>query len=86
MSLPGLPGSLPPADPQRLALVRSWVRAALDLDDETHIMVTELACTERDCPPVETVFAVLEPGARRQWTVHGPVASLTEADVLRMLH
>jgi hypothetical protein len=81
MALPGTPGSRPRPDGAASARVRAWVAAALDPDDDRTILVSELACTEPGCPPVETVIALLGPGEREQWKLHKPVAAITETDV-----
>jgi len=62
--------------------VKRWVEAALGTSDGTIVMVTELACTEPGCPPLETVIAVLEgDGSRRQATIHKSVVDVTGHDV-----
>jgi hypothetical protein len=81
MTLPGAPGSRSRPDAAASAQVKAWVAAALAPDDERTILVTELACTEPGCPPVETVIALLGPGEREQWKLHKPVAAVTETDV-----
>jgi hypothetical protein len=76
-----LPGTNPRPDATATARVKGWVAAALPPGDERTILVTELACTEPGCPPVETVIALLGPGEREQWRLHKPVAAITEDDV-----
>ena len=42
-------------------------------------MVSELACFEEDCPPVETVFGVFEPAREKlQFKLHCSMAEVTE--------
>ncbi len=51
--------------------IKDWTREALNLSDEYSILVTELQCSEPDCPPIETVIAVLGPrGMKYQQKVH----------------
>jgi hypothetical protein len=76
-----LPGTNPRPDATATARVKAWVTAALDPGDERTILVTELACTEPGCPPVETVIALLGPEEREQWKLHKPVAAITASDV-----
>jgi hypothetical protein len=80
-----LPGTRPRPDGEATARVKAWAAAALDPDEDRTIMVTELACSEPGCPPVETVIALLGPGEPRRWKVHKPVADLTEDDVRDLL-
>jgi hypothetical protein len=75
-----LPGTSPRPDAGATAQVKAWVAAALPPDDTRTILVTELACAEPGCPPVETVIALLGDEERR-WKLHKPIAALTESDV-----
>ncbi|WP_019063689.1 hypothetical protein [Streptomyces prunicolor] len=62
------------------------MRRLLGLDEDTAVMVRQLACTEPGCPPVETVVAVLPmDGAARRWTLHVLADRITEADLRRVL-
>lgn len=62
--------------------VRGWVRYVLDLDDEVAVLVTQLACRDAGCSPVETVLAVLHPDAPQSRTLAGPAAELCASDVV----
>ena len=72
-------------DWERVATLKQWVESALALPDSATVMVTELACTEPGCPPLETVIAILEhDGAesrRRQHTFHKALGDVSQADV-----
>jgi hypothetical protein len=75
---------LPRQSPPTLML-KQTVRRLLFLDDDTGVVVRQLACTEPGCPPLETVIAVLPgDGPARRWTMHRPVEQVTEDD-LRVL-
>ncbi|MYT30401.1 hypothetical protein GTY73_16585 [Streptomyces sp. SID8354] len=70
-------GSRPQPGP-KLREVKEAVRALLGLDDDTAVVVRELACTEPGCPPLETVIAVLPMDAPpRRWTLHHPADQIT---------
>ncbi|MER6383642.1 hypothetical protein [Streptomyces sp. NPDC001127] len=59
------------------------MRTLLDLDDDTAVLIRQLACTEPGCPPLETVVVVLPmEGAARRWTLHRPADQITK-DALR---
>jgi len=76
----------PIATDPRITAVKATVRALLQLDEQTAVMVRELACTEPGCPPIETVVAVLpEAGESQRWTLHQPVEAITEADLRAVL-
>ncbi|WP_030609344.1 hypothetical protein [Streptomyces sclerotialus] len=75
-------GSRPQPSP-KVRELKEAVRALLGLDDDTAVVIRELACTEPGCPPLETVIAVLPMDApARRWTLHHPVEQVTE-EILR---
>ncbi|WEO98965.1 hypothetical protein A6P39_035730 [Streptomyces sp. FXJ1.172] len=58
------------------------MRALLGLDDDTAVLIRQLACTEPGCPPLETVVVVLPmEGDARRWTLHRPADQITEDDL-----
>jgi hypothetical protein len=62
------------------------VRTLLGLDDDTAVMIRQLACTEPGCPPLETVVAVLPAeGEARRWTLHRTADQITEDDLRAVL-
>ncbi|MBM3770306.1 MAG: hypothetical protein FJW27_03290 [Acidimicrobiia bacterium] len=72
----------PKPAPERIAAVKAWVGELFGLSDGATILVTELACKEPGCPPLETVIAVLD-GAGGQWkrSLHKAVSEVTREDV-----
>lgn len=86
MTLPGMSGARPRPDRAAVARVKAWVAATLDPDDGRTIVVSELACSEPGCPPVETVIGLLGGQEPQRWTLHKPVAAVTQDDVRRVLH
>ncbi len=73
---------------RRLAVTRlkATVRQMLQLSEVDTVMVTELACHEPDCPPRETVIAVLADGKpTQQWKFHQAAADLDEVHLLAAL-
>lgn len=74
-----------PSHPELPAL-KAAVRRLLDLSEDVSVMISELSCTEPGCPPLETVIAVLPAdGEARRWTVHLPIAQITEDDLRHAL-
>ena len=62
--------------------LKQALRDALDLPEDAVITITELACLEDDCAPVETVFGLLEPaGPQRQHKLHKATTSIDAADL-----
>jgi hypothetical protein len=66
----------------KIRQIKRWVEDLLALGPDTAVMVTELACTEPGCPPLETVIAVLGPASREQRKLHRPVADVTHEEVV----
>lgn len=62
--------------------LKETVPRLLGLDEDTAVMIRQLACTEPGCPPLETVVAVLPmDGPARRWTLHRPAVQITEDDL-----
>lgn len=73
-------------DPDKAALVKRWASEAFELPPEVTVMVTELRCSEPDCPPLETVIAVMRDDQRgpANHKLHKPLAEVTRDDVLEL--
>ena len=57
-----------------------WAAREITLSEGEGLIVSELACKEPGCPPVETVIGVLGSSARRV-TIHKQASEVTEGDV-----
>jgi hypothetical protein len=57
--------------------IKEWVRELLGAGDDATILVSEVACSEPGCPPVETVIAVMDgAAASRRYKIHAPLAEI----------
>ncbi|MFJ8314119.1 MULTISPECIES: hypothetical protein [unclassified Streptomyces] len=66
--------------------LKEAVRRTLGLDEDTAVVIRQLACTEPGCPPLETVIAVLPmDGPARRWTLHRPADLITGDDLNALL-
>lgn len=66
----------------QIAAVKEWAAELLPIPLDANLLVTELACHEEGCPPIETVIAVLEAGHKpRQWKLHKSIAEITREDM-----
>lgn len=84
MNLPGYPlgrrGS--PGGIEATRRVKAWAREVLAVEPDTVVTVTELACSEAGCAPVETVIVLLPPGERaRRASIHKALPDVTRDDV-----
>ena len=65
--------------------IKKALREALGLADDVTITVTELACLEEDCAPVETVFGLLRPDAPQlQCKLHKPMDAVDAEDLAQV--
>lgn len=85
IQLPGLGGNGPGrrSDAGQSTRIRALV--AEHVPDDVVVMVTELACSEPGCPPVETVIALMYPGKPRQFKLHKPTREVTADDIRQAL-
>ena len=62
--------------------IKATLRQALKLSDEDTITVTELACLEEDCAPLETVIGLLQDDHPQiQHKIHKPTNSIDTNDL-----
>ncbi|MCY4487496.1 MAG: hypothetical protein OXF11_10340 [Deltaproteobacteria bacterium] len=70
---------------QRVRQVKEALRAALSLPDGATVTVTELACREEGCPPIETVVALLRPdGPPLQHKLHKTTDAVDAEDLVQV--
>ncbi|MDV3125803.1 hypothetical protein M1247_12820 [Mycobacterium sp. 21AC1] len=76
--------ALPKASVEQVDALKAVVRTTLGLTIDTTVLVQQLACAEPDCPPVETVIAVLS-SRRTTWKLARPTADIAVADLRRVI-
>ncbi len=65
--------------------IKKALRTALDLPEDAMVTVTQLACLEEDCAPLETVVGLLRPGAsQRQYKIHKATDAVDANDLLQV--
>ena len=74
-------GRRPAKDPAAVDRLKGWARELLGLGEDVAVTVMQLECAEDDCPDVETVVGVLEPGSQRKFKVFKPLAEVTRDDL-----
>jgi hypothetical protein len=63
--------------------IKRALRLTLDLPDEATVTVTQLACLEEDCAPLETVIGLLRPAAPQlQHKIHKATDAVDAEDLL----
>ena len=70
---------------ERIRQIKEALRATLSLPDDTTVTVTELACLEEGCAPIETVVALLRPDAPSlQYKLHKPTDAVDAEDLVQV--
>jgi hypothetical protein len=65
--------------------IKVQVAAELGLDEQGTVMVSELACMEEGCPPVETVIVVFRSAMPKlQFRLHCAIAEITVHDIQKV--
>jgi len=77
-------GNAPRPDPAAAARVRGWAEDALARPAGLVVGVTQLACREEGCPPLETCISLHWDGRPSvAVTIHAAVAELDQDDVVQ---
>jgi len=67
---------------QALDRIRDWTRERFKLGEGDALLVTEVACSQPGCPPLETVVAFWTEGSRRHhFKVFKPAAQVLPEDL-----
>ena len=70
---------------QAVRQIKRSLHEALELPEDALITVTQLACLEDDCAPLETVIGLLRPGAPQlQHKIHKETEALNAADLAQI--
>ena len=65
--------------------IKKALREALSLSDDMTVTVTELACLEEGCAPVETAIGLLRPDAPQlQCKLHKPMDAVGAKDLVQV--
>ncbi|MGK7895793.1 MAG: hypothetical protein AB4372_19810 [Xenococcus sp. (in: cyanobacteria)] len=76
--------STPKVDPEQLQQIKDWSYQNLAIATEISISISQLQCHEPDCPPLETVIAVMT-NPPRQYKIHKSASEITEEDIKQLL-
>ena len=72
-------------DLEAVRRIKRVLREVLGLPEEATVTVTQLACLEEDCAPLETVVGLLRPGAPQlQHKIHKATNALSAEDLLQV--
>ena len=68
------------SDRHQVRQIKDWVYQKLNIDLETPISINQLKCHEPDCPPVETVIAIMTTSPK-QYKIHKAASEIVETDI-----
>ncbi len=70
---------------ERIQQIKEQVRDLLGLLEDSTVLVTELACREQGCPPIETVIVVFRTVTQTlQLKLHKPAIEVTKEDLAQL--
>ena len=72
--------STPKLDPKKLQKIKDWAYQRLGIDKRISISISQLQCHEPDCPPIETIIAVMT-NPPTQFKIHKSASQITEQDI-----
>lgn len=67
-------------DPEKLQQIKEWTYQNLAIASEISISISQLQCHEPDCPPIETVIAIMT-NPPKQYKIHKSASQITEEDI-----
>jgi len=70
----------PKADPGQIERLKAWVYEALEIPADVPVSISQLTCHEPDCPPIETVIAIMT-HPPQQYKLHQAVSEIDKADI-----
>ena len=76
--------SMPKANPEQIGRLKSWVHEALEMSADVPVSISQLACHKPDCPPVETVIAIMT-YPPQQYKLHQPMSEIAQSDIQALL-
>ena len=75
--------STPKVNLAKLQQIKAWAYQELEIDPAISISISQLQCHEPDCPPIETVIAVMN-NPPKQYKIHKSASQITEEDIKRI--
>ncbi len=60
--------------------VKKWIYQYFEIDDDISISLSQLQCKEENCPPIETVIAVMT-NPVQQYKIHKKITDIESNDI-----
>ncbi|MBE9168297.1 hypothetical protein IQ238_12500 [Pleurocapsales cyanobacterium LEGE 06147] len=71
------------AAPEKVQQVKTWISELFNLDEKVTISLNQLRCHEPNCPPIETVIAIMEQPSR-QYKIHKSIIEIEQSDIYQL--
>lgn len=71
------------ANPEQVKQIKNWVYRILEVDSRISISISQLACKEAGCPPIETAIVVMAHPAQ-QYKIHKSIDEINEMDICEL--
>ena len=71
-------------DRTQIKSIKSWVYQILEINMDIPISINQLQCHEPDCPPIETVIAIMD-NPPKQYKIHKAASEITESDIAALI-
>lgn len=65
---------------QQIKQVKKWIYQHFEIDEDISISLSQLQCTETDCPPIETVISVMT-NPVQQYKIHKKIGDIKYTDI-----
>jgi len=72
--------SIPKADSKQIKRLKAWVYEAFAIPADIPVSISQLACHEPCCPPIETVIAIMT-HPPQQHKLHQAVHEIAKQDI-----
>ena len=70
---------------EQLQQVKDWLYEVLQIDRHTIISISQLQCTDLNCPPIQTAIAIMT-SPHRVIRIHKAISDITYFDVVQAIN
>lgn len=79
--------SRPQNNSYKISIIKEWIYSVLNLDDSTAVFITQIECREKNCPPAETVIALINSDKKtNKKTINKPISEIKKKDIINMFN
>ena len=75
----------PAVTTEQLQQVKDWLYEVLQINRHTIISISQLQCTDLNCPPIQTAITIMT-SPHRVIRIHKAIPDITYADVVKAIN